>query len=305
MSKAKIKTHYWADEYPLNQDDIDALARSIAADGQKRPILALKDGTIIDGRNRWFACEAAGVKPVIEVVNPNGEELTDEEIFKISTRENSLRRDVINSCRAVQAARAWKRLYPEGAPNAGQFGKRGKSETRLAATTFEDFALEQFKGKKDSAKKALAIVNFGQEKLVDEARIGLESAYTKYQGLKAEERERQLKIDALMSRDDCADLRERMDKGGLSVDEALAIMMDRTKKERERKEAMERAQKQVRDTVMGFTKFKVGDEALEAFYANADENRQCLKALNDELPAFIDGVSKIHAAIKEALKTKK
>lgn len=300
MSKTKqMKTHFWADEWPLNQDDVDALAESIKAGGQRHPILTLKDGTIVDGRNRWLACEIAGVKPIVKVINPDGEELTDQEIFKITTDENSLRRDASNSHRAVQAARAWRRLYPDGAPT-GAAAHRNKGNT--AVVSYYDFALTHFKVKEVSAKKALAIVNFGNAQLERDARIGLEKAYVEYQKLKAEQRERQLKIDALMARDDCADLRDRMESGSLTIDEAVAIMMARTKEERERREAEERARQQARDTIAGFARFRPGEEAIKGV-EHAD--RKWLKSISENMPDFIAGVHNIHAAVEAALKTNK
>jgi hypothetical protein len=58
--------------------------------------------------------------------------------------------------RACLAAESWKRLYPDGAPNSGQFGKRdGKSKNIL---TFETFAKNSFKVSEAYAKQALAIL---------------------------------------------------------------------------------------------------------------------------------------------------
>jgi len=46
----------------LGADELAALAKDIANNGQREPIL-IADGLILDGRNRYRACELAGVQP--------------------------------------------------------------------------------------------------------------------------------------------------------------------------------------------------------------------------------------------------
>jgi len=61
---ATLKFHPAADVFPLMQgEDLAALAADIKANGQKVPIV-IYDGAIIDGRNRYNACLAAGVEPM-------------------------------------------------------------------------------------------------------------------------------------------------------------------------------------------------------------------------------------------------
>jgi len=51
--------------YPAMSDtELRELAQSIAEQGQLELITTMPDGTILDGRNRWLACELAGVEPV-------------------------------------------------------------------------------------------------------------------------------------------------------------------------------------------------------------------------------------------------
>jgi N6-adenosine-specific RNA methylase IME4 len=58
-----MKTHPAADLFPLlTGDDFEALKADIKAHGQRDPVVIL-DGAILDGRNRWRACEAIGVTP--------------------------------------------------------------------------------------------------------------------------------------------------------------------------------------------------------------------------------------------------
>jgi hypothetical protein len=216
-----MKTHWVADMYPLNETDVSALAEDIKTNGQIAPIKMLKDGRIIDGRNRWMACQKAGVEPLIDVINPDGEEVTDEKLFALATSCNSMRRDLTTSERAVASAVAWKRLYPQGAPGKGARNDiQPKSKNGL---TFEDFASQSFKVGKSYAKQALAIANYSPE-LLEAAKESLDGAYKTYQSekLKREDdkRNRQLLVDH-------PDLKERVANGNLSAEEAIIIARKR------------------------------------------------------------------------------
>ncbi len=213
----QMKTHWVADMYPLNESDIAALAEDIKANGQIAPIKMLKDGCIIDGRNRWMACQKAGVEPLIDVINPDGEEVPDEKLFALATSCNSMRRDMTTSERAVASAVAWKRLFPE-AENVGRPKKGGRN-----LPTFYEFAEANFKVKEWHSKQALAIANYSPE-LLEAAKESLDGAYKTYQAekLKREEdkRNRQLLVDH-------PDLKERVANGNLSAEEAITIARKR------------------------------------------------------------------------------
>jgi hypothetical protein len=58
-----MKFHPYADILPLLEGEaFDALAADIAANGLLEPI-TIHEGMILDGRNRYRACEAAGIEP--------------------------------------------------------------------------------------------------------------------------------------------------------------------------------------------------------------------------------------------------
>jgi uncharacterized protein DUF6011/ParB-like nuclease family protein len=62
----RMQFHKVANIYPLLQGvEFESLCHSIKANGLRHPIITL-DGQILDGRNRYRACEAVGVEPTFE-----------------------------------------------------------------------------------------------------------------------------------------------------------------------------------------------------------------------------------------------
>ena len=262
----ELKTHWVADMYPLNETDVAALAEDIKANGQVAPIKALKDGRIIDGRNRWLACQKAGVEPLIEIINPDGEEVPDDKLFALATSCNSMRRDMTTSERAVASAVAWKRLFPE----QGHGGDRKSNKNQSPKMDFEDFARISFKIGKTFAKQALAIANYSPE-LLEAAKESLEGAYKTYQAEKLkreeDERNRQLLVDH-------PDLKERVANGNLSAEEAIIIAR---KRDAEKLQA-EESRKQERTLVaQGFHR------TIDLFHGLANwEPDRLLEVIEDE-----------------------
>lgn len=59
-----MKAHPYADRFPmLSTEELERLADDIRENGLNNPVVLDDEGRILDGRNRWAACELAGVTP--------------------------------------------------------------------------------------------------------------------------------------------------------------------------------------------------------------------------------------------------
>lgn len=127
-----MRAHPYADRFPmLGAEELDRLAADIAENGLRNPIVLDTDGRILDGRNRWAACEIAGVKP--DTVLFDGD---DEAAFVLSV--NVARRHLTTGQQAMSTALvlvdAGKRENGRWAYRAveGTFTESGKSTWRNA-----------------------------------------------------------------------------------------------------------------------------------------------------------------------------
>jgi hypothetical protein len=70
-AKLPMKVHPVADLFPMMSDDeLKDMAADITLRGQLKPIV-VHEGEILDGRNRYAACELAGVEPTFEPYDGN------------------------------------------------------------------------------------------------------------------------------------------------------------------------------------------------------------------------------------------
>lgn len=96
-----LKPHPVADLFPmLPADELQELADDIAERGLLQPIVLDEDGRILDGRNRYQACQVHGIAP--EFVTYDG---PDPDGYALAV--NLARRHLSKGQRAIIAAEAW------------------------------------------------------------------------------------------------------------------------------------------------------------------------------------------------------
>jgi len=126
-----VKVHPAADLFPMMSDnELSELAKDIQANGQREACL-LYQGQLLDGRNRWRACELSGLEP--KVRNIDGSCMVDPLQFVLS--KNLHRRHLSESQRSMVAARARtiyqkraKRRQSESGTLGGKLAGRGRSK---------------------------------------------------------------------------------------------------------------------------------------------------------------------------------
>jgi hypothetical protein len=129
--------HAVADLFPLLEGPaFEELVADIKRNGLREPILLDAEGRIVDGRNRYRACLAAGVEP--RFVEWQGEGSLAELALSLNLR----RRHLNESQRAMVAARLAKMMEQEAAQRKGKRtdlvanlrpGQRRRSSTEAAA----------------------------------------------------------------------------------------------------------------------------------------------------------------------------
>jgi hypothetical protein len=119
---AATEVHEAAAIFPLDEEDINALADDILAHGLLVPVETL-DGKVIDGRRRLLACETAGVVPTFRAV-----QVADPVAHVVSLSLH--RRHLTPSQRSLCAARATamrEKLAAEAKERQAATRKRGNS----------------------------------------------------------------------------------------------------------------------------------------------------------------------------------
>src|SRR5215204_5835894 len=97
---AQDSFHPVANVWPLlGESELQELADDIQANGLRCPIWRHQDGRIIDGRNRWLACQSIGVECPANVFDRN-----DAELIPFIVSLNDRRRHLTVDQRAAIAA---------------------------------------------------------------------------------------------------------------------------------------------------------------------------------------------------------
>jgi hypothetical protein len=163
------EAHPVADCYQwTTPDQIDALAADISKYGLKTPITRLKDGRIIDGRNRELACLVARVEPQYDVCG-----LTDDTAILAHIRSaNDERRHSSESQRAMTAARLSNLTR-----GSNQYAP--KVDGAWAPSISQQTLAKQFRISCDLIKRARKVLRLGVGALasaVDENRLDVTTA---------------------------------------------------------------------------------------------------------------------------------
>jgi len=171
MATANLEAHPAADLFPLIEGaEFDALVDDIKAHGQREPI-TLYEGKILDGRNRYRACEKAEIKPrTVDWKPKNGESPVD---YAISL--NLTRRHLDEGQRAMVGAKAEPLYAAEAAlRKAATQIKNGKAPSPVPANLPEptkgearEKAAAQVNVSARSVQSAKTVLATGTPELVD------------------------------------------------------------------------------------------------------------------------------------------
>lgn len=196
MNVFDLPVHPAAAIFPmLCDEEIEELAADIKAHGLRNPII-VKDGQVIDGRNRREACKRAGVAPRIEELNG-----ADPIAYIVSA--NIARRHLSKGQRAMAIAT----LYPQ--PEKGGRGKKNS----LISKEFSTGSLSQARTVLAVLPDVAAAVLAGDTSLSDAYAEALKARADLDSDIKRRER----------LRDRAPDLADLVDEGRVALLEAESI----------------------------------------------------------------------------------
>lgn len=212
----QLPVHPAADVFPmLSEEELADLAADIKANGLLQPLI-VKDGVLIDGRNRREACQRAGVTPRVEELNG-----TDPVAYILATNVN--RRHLTKGQRAMAVAK----LYPEAEKTAP--GKKSKTAGMLLENkTLSGAAISQARTVLRWLPEIADLVMAGTKPLNE--------AYQDAQRLKEQADAEPQRLARLRSR--ASDLADLVDEGRMSLAEAESAYATRLGEERRERQAV-------------------------------------------------------------------
>jgi len=156
-----MKFHRFAEIFPLIEgDDFAALVADIEAHGLQEKIVRY-DGKVLDGRNRFLACQKAKVKPQFRDFKG-----TDSQALAFVVSANVQRRHLTVQQRAMAAARVATL-------------EKGANQHTARAVSSQEEAAESFDVSVDSVQRARKVVDKGSkalQKAVDDGEVPLKKA---------------------------------------------------------------------------------------------------------------------------------
>jgi protein gp37 len=116
--------------FPLmSEAELASLTDDIKANGLVEPIVLSHDGSLlIDGRNRWVACERAGVEPKFGRLDPSYDEV---EIIKFIVSKNQIRRHLTAGQSAMVALAIEPKLAEAAKARQREHGKTAPGQKSL------------------------------------------------------------------------------------------------------------------------------------------------------------------------------
>lgn len=136
----EIEAHPAADIFPMmDEHRLSELAQDIRDNGQREPIKLL-GGKILDGRNRYAACQMVQVTPIFTEIS------SDENPWRLVWSLNGARRDITTDQRFI----AWQKCEEAAAEYEKQAEKRRKAANEARAKAAEDGRV----GRAAAAKKS-------------------------------------------------------------------------------------------------------------------------------------------------------
>lgn len=146
-------THPVADLFPMmTGTDFDAFVEDISTNGLREPIWLHRDGSIIDGRNRYRACREAGIEPETQTYEGDDAELVG---FVLSM--NLRRRHLSESQRMMVASRIANL----------EDGQKKEGAQICAPAVSQPEAAKLMNVSRRGVQQAVAIQKKGAEALVD------------------------------------------------------------------------------------------------------------------------------------------
>jgi ParB-like chromosome segregation protein Spo0J len=130
----------------MSEAELDDLAASIAKEGQRLPIVFTSDGLLLDGRNRWIACDRAGVPQWTTIVQTDDPDALAWDL-------NNHRRHASEGERALAAAR--RANLPRGVKKADASNEASQAD--VAA---------QFGVSRSAVQRARTVLDHGTPEIV-------------------------------------------------------------------------------------------------------------------------------------------
>ncbi|MDJ0342211.1 DUF5131 family protein [Streptomyces sp. H10-C2] len=126
------EVHAFAEAFPLiDGDEFTELVRDIKRNGLREPIILNHNRTVlIDGRNRWRACEEAGSDPVFETLS---ERYTETMLLDLIVSKNLARRQMNPGQKALMALE-YERFYSEATKVGRPIGNASRPQVTVSET---------------------------------------------------------------------------------------------------------------------------------------------------------------------------